>query len=540
MQSQVSQATVEINEKWLPGVRTLDQMHSQHSIMERSVLNHSLCTTPECRQDKATDYEKAKQRLGTGFRQFQALITTPEEKNLLTYLNQLVTAYDEAAEKAISVSSSGASQQAIQEALAHSRETYDAAYTVGDQVIDMYNKGAGNATLRVIATNDSAKTLVSSAIALTLAVGIFATMLLTTLIAKPLVEASSILKRVSEKDLTQTFELNSADEVGEMAVSLNTTIKTIREILGQIASGADQLAQSAESIANTTQQSSESAQSQSDQTAQVATAMHEMSATVVEVSSNSQQAADAAREASETAREGGKVANETLLAMRSIATSNASVGAQIGQLGKSSEHIGAIAAVIDDIADQTNLLALNAAIEAARAGEQGRGFAVVADEVRKLAERTTTATKEIAGMIESIQKDAREAVTAVQNGTREVELGVSKTESTGKALDQIIKMASKVGDMVTQIATAATEQSATAELVNSNVANIAEMTSQSSLNAGENAKACTNLSNLAFNLQSLVGNFKINTTDQRHPTDSHRGNHTQGLRKSSYSSANVQ
>src|SRR5437660_2939064 len=164
-----------------------------------------------------------------------------------------------------------------------------------------------------------------------------------------------------------------------------------------------------------------------DQASQVATAMQQMSATVIEVSENSNRAAEAARKASETARHGGKIVDETLAKMRVIAGAVTASAKKMEELGKSSDQIGRIVAVIDDIADQTNLLALNAAIEAARAGEQGRGFAVVADEVRKLAERTTTATKEIAQMIRTIQADMKSAVRAMEEGTIQVQHGEQST-----------------------------------------------------------------------------------------------------------------
>src|SRR5205085_10849113 len=177
----------------------------------------------------------------------------------------------------------------------------------------------------------------------------------------------------------------------------------------------------------------------------------EMSATVLQVSDNSNKAADASRKAAETARHGGTIVDETLGKMRVIAGSVSGTAKKMEELGKSSDQIGHIIGVIDDIADQTNLLALNAAIEAARAGEQGRGFAVVADEVRKLAERTTTATKEIAQMIKSIQDETKVAVTAMEEGTKQVEDGVKTTSQAGDALKEIIQMSEQVGEMITHI-----------------------------------------------------------------------------------------
>ena len=219
--------------------------------------------------------------------------------------------------------------------------------------------------------------------------------------------------------------------------------------------------------------------------------------------------AQASQKAAETAREGGKVVEETLSKMRAIAQSVAETATKVHELGKRSDEIGRISGVIEDIADQTNLLALNAAIEAARAGEQGRGFAVVADEVRKLAERTGNATKEIAEMIRNIQTETKTAVAAMEAGSREVESGVESTRKAGDSLQAIIKMSEQVGDMVTQIATAATEQSATTEHINNNIEEIAKIASSSESGARQTAGALQDLAGLATNLRRLVGQFRL-------------------------------
>jgi methyl-accepting chemotaxis protein len=229
----------------------------------------------------------------------------------------------------------------------------------------------------------------------------------------------------------------------------------------------------------------------------------------LQVSENSNKAAESSRQAAETARHGGSIVEQTLAKMRVIAESVGSTAKKMEELGRSSDQIGRIIGVIDDIADQTNLLALNAAIEAARAGEQGRGFAVVADEVRKLAERTTTATKEIAQMIKNIQDETKIAVTAMEAGTKEVEDGVKSTAQAGDSLKEIIQMSEQVGEMIMHIATAATEQSSASEEINNNMEQIAKLVKESSVGAQQSAKACQDLSGLALDLQNMVGNFRL-------------------------------
>jgi len=327
-----------------------------------------------------------------------------------------------------------------------------------------------------------------------------------------------VLERVKdivqgEGDLTKRIEVASQDEIGELAKSFNTFLDKLHSIISQVSVTGEHLATATEEIASQATQMAMGRETQRDQVQHVATAMQEMSAAVDEVSENSNQAADSAREASETARQGGAVVEDTLTRMRAIATSVRETAQKVQGLGSRSDQIGKIAGVIDDIAEQTNLLALNAAIEAARAGEQGRGFAVVADEVRKLAERTTKATKEIADVIAEVQAETLAAVEKMRLGTAEVEKGVEVTSRAGASLKQIIGQAEHVGERVVHIATAARQQSSATDQVSADMEQISKLVAESADGAQRSAKACEQLSGLALELQKLVSRFKLGVAD---------------------------
>ncbi len=314
---------------------------------------------------------------------------------------------------------------------------------------------------------------------------------------------------MSNGHLGKKADVSGNDEIGKLAASFNSMSQNIRDVIRDISQAADQIASASEELSSTAEQMSRGMQIQTTQTSQIASAMEEMSATVLEVAKNAQGATSSAKEATSTAQKGGDVVDKTVNGMQRIAATVQESARTIGELGKSSDQIGEIVTVIYDIADQTNLLALNAAIEAARAGEQGRGFAVVADEVRKLAERTTKATKEIATMIKNIQKETEGAVAVMEAGTRQVNEGVDLASQAGAALRNIIAAVDKVNDMITQIAGATEEQSSAAEEISSSIEGIASVTKEAASGSQQTTAAGQDLARMATKLQAMVKQFKI-------------------------------
>ena len=242
---------------------------------------------------------------------------------------------------------------------------------------------------------------------------------------------------------------------------------------------------------------------------QSASAVEEMTRTAGEVARSSTEAARIAQETAKTARGGQEEMNQSVMGMQQVSHAVVQAANIITALGRSSDQIGEIVRVIEDIADQTNLLALNAAIEAARAGEQGRGFAVVADEVRKLAERTTKATKEIGDMIRQIQKDTRSAVSSMEQGTSQVGQGVALANKTGEALANIHSMINATAGMIQQIANATEEQSTATRQIASDLESMTQTTRQTTRGVFQSAKACHVLRVMAGDLQKLLGSFKV-------------------------------
>lgn len=317
------------------------------------------------------------------------------------------------------------------------------------------------------------------------------------------------MDKFADGDLTVQLHVQSDDEISKLYQGFNRAVQNIRHMMEQVTDAVDQTGNASMQIRTSTEQLSSGAQKQSAQTNEVAAAVEEMTHTISENANNATKTADVAAGNGALAQKGGEIVQQTVNKMREIASVVSRSTATIERLGTSSAEIGEIVLVIDEIADQTNLLALNAAIEAARAGEQGRGFAVVADEVRKLAERTTKATKQIAGMIKNIQNEAHEAVHAMQEGNREVTQGMSFADGAGKALQEIVASSKAVQDMIYQIAVASEEQSATSSAMAYSVESISQVSGETVEGVGQIAGEAEKLNELTDHLRTLVSQFKV-------------------------------
>ena len=342
-------------------------------------------------------------------------------------------------------------------------------------------------------------------------IGLSVAFFITRGILTPLQATNNILKDIAEGegDLTIRVPVDTNDEVGELGTSFNAFVEKLQSIIGEISDASSQMASASKEMTEIVEQTSTGIGQQKQETSMVATAITEMTATVLEVASNAEGASSAAGKANNEAKEGRQIVYSTVEAITDLATNIEHSASVMEELKKNSANIGAVLDVIKSIAEQTNLLALNAAIEAARAGEQGRGFAVVADEVRTLAQRTQQSTTEIESLIDNLQNGAEQAVKVMTKSREQTDLSVEKAQHAGQSLSSITQSVETILQMNTQIATASEEQSAVSEEIQRNVVNIQNIAEETSAGAEQTNNASAELARLGGQLSTLVGQFKI-------------------------------
>ncbi|MDU8428595.1 methyl-accepting chemotaxis protein [Pseudomonas syringae pv. actinidifoliorum] len=354
-----------------------------------------------------------------------------------------------------------------------------------------------------------ARNLQIGCVVLVMLFGILAAVIITRQITRPLRDTLAIVERIASGDLTHSAAITRRDELGVLQQGIQRMGATLRDLISGIRDGVTQIASAAEQLSAVTEQTSAGVNSQKVETDQVATAMHEMSATVHEVARNAEQASVAASDADKQAREGDKVVGEAIQQIERLAAEVVRSSDAMNVLEQDSDKIGKVMDVIKAVAEQTNLLALNAAIEAARAGEAGRGFAVVADEVRGLAQRTQQSTEEIEGLVAALQNGTRQ-VSGIMLGSRTLtDSSVELTRKAGTSLESITRTVSNIQAMNQQIAAAAEQQSSVADEISRSIVNVRDVSEQTAEASEETAASSVELARLGGQLQMMVSHFRV-------------------------------
>ncbi|WP_442109933.1 methyl-accepting chemotaxis protein [Pseudomonas sp. NUPR-001] len=354
-----------------------------------------------------------------------------------------------------------------------------------------------------------ARTLQLTATLLALLAGVLAAVIITRQITRPLRETLAVVERIATGDLSHNLHVTRRDELGVLQQGIQRMAATLRDLIGGIRDGVTQIASAAEELSAVTEETSAGVNSQKIETDQVATAMHEMAATVQEVARNAEHASSAATDADAQARAGDQVVAEAISQIERLAEEVQRSTEAMALLQQESQKIGSVMDVIKSVAEQTNLLALNAAIEAARAGEAGRGFAVVADEVRGLAQRTQKSTEEIEELVAGLQSGTQQVANVMLGSRNLTESSVDLTRKAGASLESITRTVSNIQSMNQQIAAAAEQQSAVAEQISRSIVNVRDVSEQTAAASDETAASSVELARLGNQLQTLVSHFRV-------------------------------
>ncbi|MEE4226475.1 methyl-accepting chemotaxis protein [Pseudomonas viridiflava] len=507
--SKIRGATEVLADNNVPSIKSLDRF-AEVSIRLR-VLSYRLLVNrePEIQQKTIELLAMRNKQINDAQAIYEKLISDPNERNLYNQYVQLLGQYRELESRMKTLTLANKVDE-LQDLLNKDMlSNSDQMNAVLIKLVEINTAQLMQVKKQAAEEYESAFDMVIALlVAATLLTLVFAWMLIKS-ITTPIAVALHAAETIAQGNLTQPIKVDGTDEAGRLLQAMKTMQDKLRDTLQRISGSATQLASAAEELNAVTDESARGLVQQNNEIEQAATAVNEMTSAVEEVARNATSTSEASRNATASAGDGRDLVLETVGAIERMSGDVKETAELIGNLANESRDIGKVLDVIRGLADQTNLLALNAAIEAARAGEAGRGFAVVADEVRALAHRTQQSTSEIERMIGSIQGGTEQAVTSMRNSTERAESTLSIAKGAGLALDTINIAVEEINERNLVIASAAEEQAQVAREVDRNLVNIRDLSAQSTTGANQTSAASTELSRLAVDLNSMVGRFAL-------------------------------
>jgi methyl-accepting chemotaxis protein len=511
----IVQKSEDVSVNALPSTTTLTAARAALNTIRREDLQVMLCQGQECITDALAKRQKALDDYAAESRKYEPLISYPGERELYEKIQTAFAQYKDISDSGIALLQAGKTGQALYVVGGDAAASaFDAVLAASNQDVEL-NMSGGASSADSATTGSTHAMWIDSAITLLQILLCALTGIVLTRVTAPRIRfAGAMAQRMAEKDLTASVEVTGSDEIGLLGAALNDSTAVIRTMVQSVARGAEMLSAATTEISAQAVQSAGNARTESGKINQIAAAAQEMTATIGEISHNAGNAASSSRESAETAERGGAVMQAAAATMEKIAVATRTVSDKMTSLAHRSEEIGKVVNVIQEISEQTNLLALNAAIEAARAGEHGRGFAVVAGEVRRLAERTKSATEEIAGIIRSIQEETRDTMQVMADSRTAVESGMDETSKARESLEATIASSRQVEQQVHLIATAATEQTSAAGEISESAGQISQLALENTNSAEEAVEALKNLSSLAAELDGMIRQFHLDGATQ--------------------------
>ncbi|OOW02635.1 methyl-accepting chemotaxis protein [Pseudomonas sp. MF6396] len=507
--SSMRQQSEQVDSNWLPSVISVGQISQDMFRIRALTLRLLLNSDNAAQQQTHSRIEQIKGELGKEQQRYQALIALPEEQALFDRYLKLEQQYLSYQARVAQMALQGQTTEAVALVNGEMNQLADQLTTTLNELIALNNHHANMATELAGTVYERARVWVIGLLVAALVLTVVLALTLTRSIVRPLAQSLQVAEVVATGDLTPQINVEGSDEPARLQAALKQMQQSLRDTIGRISDSSNQLASASEELSAVTEDATRGLHQQTQEIEQAATAVNQMTAAVEEVASNAVATSQASTESDRIARQGREQVRLTVASIEALADGVTANAAEVGQLAEQVHGITKVLDVIGSIAEQTNLLALNAAIEAARAGDAGRGFAVVADEVRALAHRTQQSTREIEQMIGGIQEGTERAVEGMQQTNQRAQGTLDGAHAAGTALEEIATAISLINERNLVIASASEQQAQVAREVDRNLTNIRDLALQSSAGANQTSAASQALSQLAIELNTLVGRFSV-------------------------------